>query len=160
MLLTCPLTRCEGFSIERFGVPNKSKNVVLTASKERDFRGHSLVQYSTFLGFLVCSDPQPSHLLLVFQHSLGPRRQDTDFVFVLRWWKTSANCPSKRLSSAAKTVKTCRSTWTFPNFLFLFDWIDLNLQRSTSRAFFYEMVSQFIPEILDSIGCSQIFSVS
>ena len=34
MLLTCPLTRSEGFSIELFGVQNNSRNVVLTASKE------------------------------------------------------------------------------------------------------------------------------
>ena len=31
----------------------------------------------TFLGFLVCSEPKPSHLLLVFQHFLGLRRQDS-----------------------------------------------------------------------------------
>ena len=33
---------------------------------ERDFRGYSLVQYSTFLRFLVCSDPKPSHFIILF----------------------------------------------------------------------------------------------
>ena len=97
---------------------------------ERDFRGYSLVQYSTFLGFLVCSDPKPSHLIILFLHFLGPRRQDTDFVFVLQSVRTSASCPSKRLLSASKTVKTCRSTWPFLNFLFLFDWTE-RISRGT-----------------------------
>ena len=97
---------------------------------KRDFRGYSLVQYSTFLGFLVCSDPKPSHLITLFLHFLGPRRQDTDFVFVLHSVRTSASCPSKRLLSASKTVKTCRSTWPFLNFLFLFDWTE-RISRGT-----------------------------
>ena len=44
---------------------------------KRDFRGYSPVQYSIILNFLVRSDPKPSHLLSVFQHSPEPRRQDT-----------------------------------------------------------------------------------
>ena len=76
---------------------------------ERDLRGNSLVQYSTFLGFAVCSDPKPSHILSLFQHFLGPRRQDTEVVFVLHSVRTSASCPSKQLLSAAKTVKFCSS---------------------------------------------------
>ena len=51
---------------------------------ERDFRGYSFWEYSAFLVFLVCSDPKQSHLLLVLQHFLEPRRQDTEFVFALK----------------------------------------------------------------------------
>ena len=97
---------------------------------ERDFRGYSLVQNSTFLGFLVCSYPKPSHLIILFLHFLGPRRQDTAFVFVLHSARTSACCPNKRLLNASKTMKTCRSTWPFLNFLFLFDWTE-RISRGT-----------------------------
>ena len=110
MLLTCPLTRSEGFSIEVFGVQNNSRNVVLTASnvseviliplRERELvslslwaslkslatRNINVIKLSLngkrlswlftcavfhFSRFLVCSDPKPSHLLLVFQHFLS-----------------------------------------------------------------------------------------
>ena len=48
---------------------------------ERDSRGYSLVVHlSRFSGVRI---HKTSDLLLVLQHFLGPRRQDTDFVFVI-----------------------------------------------------------------------------
>ena len=41
-------------------------NVVGFFTKGKNFRDYSPVQSSTFLGFLVCSDSKPSHLLLFF----------------------------------------------------------------------------------------------
>ena len=52
MLLTCPLTRSEGFYIELFGLQNNSRNVVLSSSKVLVFiplRERELVSLS--LGF-------------------------------------------------------------------------------------------------------------
>ena len=60
--------------------------------------------------FLVRSDPKPSHLLLVFQHSLEVRQQDTGFVFAIRSGRTSATCPSRNLSSVSRAMKIVQST--------------------------------------------------
>ena len=51
---------------------------------EEDFRVYSPVQYSAFFGFLVCSDPKASHLLLVFQLLLSHVGKILGFVFALR----------------------------------------------------------------------------
>ena len=72
------------------GVP-RCKKFTHTQGEEKRLRGTPtslpspsasalVMQYSTLLGLLVCSDPEPSHLLLVFQHYPKPRRQDTEFV--------------------------------------------------------------------------------
>ena len=69
----------------------RKTNVIKLSLVERDFRGYSLVQYSILLGLLMRSDPKPPLFLLIIQHSLEPRRQDTVGL-----------CPSKHLLSAAK----------------------------------------------------------
>ena len=78
MLLTCPLTRSEGFSIELFGKQNNSRNVVFTASSissavcldcsvslkdtielsfERRNRWHHVQLFALALDFLLVLDP-------------------------------------------------------------------------------------------------------
>ena len=127
---------------------------------ERDFRELftcALFCLSRFSGVFGSKTVSPHNSL--FCIFLGHIGKDTDFVFVLHSVRTSASCPFKRLLSASKTVKTCRSTWPFLNFLFLLDSTERISRGTHSELPFDEVESERILEILDSIGCSQRFSV-
>ena len=48
--------------------------------------------------------------LIVFQHSLEPRQQDTGAVFALRSGRTSTTCPSRNLLSVSRAMNIFQST--------------------------------------------------
>ena len=126
---------------------------------DRDFHGCSPLWRTNCPRSHVRSDPEPQHFFVVLLHSTESSQRYTGFVFILASWRTQvACCPPKHFFSASGAVKNGRSTWSSRCFC---SSRSGELKRSPEEHALssFEVESQRVLEILDSIGGYQRYSV-